>query len=124
MILLLGATGYIGQAFDRELVRRGEPFRALSRREVDYTRFDALVTFLRSLKPSLVINAAGFTGKPNVDACESQKAETLAGNTVLPLTVAQGPARRRGSRGGTCRPDASTRVRRWRGREAYGSSPT
>jgi dTDP-4-dehydrorhamnose reductase len=35
-----------------------------------------------------VINAAGYTGKPNVDACELDKAGTLAGNTLLPQTIA------------------------------------
>jgi dTDP-4-dehydrorhamnose reductase len=31
-----------------------------------------------------LINAAGYTGKPNVDACESNRAECLFGNAVLP----------------------------------------
>jgi dTDP-4-dehydrorhamnose reductase len=31
-----------------------------------------------------LINAAGYTGKPNVDACESDQAECLFGNAVLP----------------------------------------
>jgi uncharacterized protein YbjT (DUF2867 family) len=35
MILLLGGTGYIGQAFAAELQRRGLTFRSLSRRELD-----------------------------------------------------------------------------------------
>jgi dTDP-4-dehydrorhamnose reductase len=88
MILLLGASGYIGQGFARELERRGWPFIGLSRREVDYTRFDLLLEYLKARRPNLVINAAGFTGKPNVDACEAARAETLAGNTLLPLTIA------------------------------------
>ena len=88
MILLLGASGYIGQGFARELERRGRPFIGLSRREVDYTRFDLLLEYLKARQPNLVINAAGFTGKPNVDACEAARAETLAGNTLLPLTIA------------------------------------
>jgi dTDP-4-dehydrorhamnose reductase len=88
MILLLGGTGYIGAAFVREMERRGLAFRNLSRREVDYTRFDVLHGFLRDHPPEFLINCAGFTGKPNVDACESAKADTLAGNTVLPLTIA------------------------------------
>jgi len=60
----------------------------LSRKQVDYTRFDVLLEFLRANTPSFVINAAGFTGKPNVDACELDKAGTLAGNTLLPQTIA------------------------------------
>ena len=88
MILLLGASGYIGKAFARELLSRKLPFTPLSRREVDYTRFDALRNFLKTKKPEFVINAAGYTGKPNVDACENAKADTLVGNTLLPQTIA------------------------------------
>jgi len=88
MILLLGATGYIGEAFAKELGRRKAEFVALSRKQVDYTRFDVLLDFLRSKKPSFVVNAAGYTGKPNVDACELDKAGTLVGNTLLPQTIA------------------------------------
>jgi dTDP-4-dehydrorhamnose reductase len=36
-----------------------------------------------------LINCAGFTGKPNVDACELLKAECLHGNGVLPGIVRQ-----------------------------------
>jgi UDP-glucose 4,6-dehydratase len=89
MILLLGATGYIGQEFARELARRKADFIPLSRKQVDYTRFDALLKFLQAKKPALVVNAAGYTGKPNVDACELHKADTLQGNTLFPQTVAQ-----------------------------------
>ena len=88
MILLLGASGYIGQAFARELQRRKADFIPLSRRQVDYTRFDALLEFLKTNQPAFVVNAAGYTGKPNVDACELHKADTLQGNTLFPQTVA------------------------------------
>jgi dTDP-4-dehydrorhamnose reductase len=88
MILLLGATGYIGEAFAQELTRRKKDFVALSRKQVDYTRFEVLLEFLRTKKPSFVLNAAGYTGKPNVDACELDKAGTLVGNTLLPQTIA------------------------------------
>ena len=88
MILLLGASGYIGEAFARELKRRQQEFVPLSRRQVDYSRFDLLLEFLRVNKPAFVINAAGCTGKPNVDACELDQAGTLVGNTLLPQTIA------------------------------------
>ena len=80
MIILLGASGYIGQAFVAELSRRGVPFVPVSRADTDYTKFAPLLDFLRSRRPALVINAAGQAGRPNVDACEEQKAETLLGN--------------------------------------------
>ncbi|MBI4661163.1 MAG: sugar nucleotide-binding protein [Verrucomicrobia bacterium] len=88
MLILLGASGYIGQAFARELLARGTPFLAVSRKERDYTRFEPLLDLLREVKPQFLINAAGYTGKPNVDACETARAETLAGNTLLPQTIA------------------------------------
>ena len=89
MILLLGATGYIGQAFVRELQKRQQPFTVLSRASADYTHFEVLLKYLRELKTDFVVSAAGYTGKPNVDACEIAKADTLQGNTLLPLTIAQ-----------------------------------
>ena len=89
MILLLGATGYIGEAFAKGLQRRKTDFILLSRKQLDYTRFDALLEFLKAKKPAFVINAAGYTGKPNVDACELHKADTLQGNTLFLQTVAQ-----------------------------------
>jgi dTDP-4-dehydrorhamnose reductase len=89
MILLLGATGYIGQAFATELQKRNQHFVALSRTALDYTKFDLLLKHLQQTKPEFVINAAGYTGKPNVDACENAKADTLQGNTLLPQTIAQ-----------------------------------
>lgn len=89
MILLLGASGYIGTAFADELQRRKRDFVSLSRGQMDYTRFELLLDYLKSKKPEFVVNAAGYTGKPNVDACEDAKADTLAGNTLLPQTIAQ-----------------------------------
>src|SRR5450631_3418407 len=88
MILLLGATGYLGEAFVTELRRRKKEFTTLSRRQVDYMRFDVLLEWLRATRPAFVINAAGYTGKPNVDACELDKAGTLQGNALFPQTVA------------------------------------
>lgn len=89
LVILAGATGYIGQTFAEELKRRGHDFIPLSRKNVDYTRFDRLLEFLQEKKPAFLINAAGYTGKPNVDACELAKSETLAGNALLPQTIAQ-----------------------------------
>src|SRR5215831_7355259 len=87
MILLLGATGYVGRAFSAELERRQIPFTGLARAKLDYSRFEVLLDHLRRTTPELVINAAGYIGIPNVDACETAPAETLLGNTLLPQVV-------------------------------------
>ena len=89
MILLLGGTGYVGESFQRELASRGLEHRNMRRSEADYRRFDVLMGLLKALKPTFVVNCAGYTGKPNVDACEVAKADTLVGNTLLPQTIGQ-----------------------------------
>ncbi|MCF7762207.1 MAG: sugar nucleotide-binding protein [Verrucomicrobia bacterium] len=87
MILLLGATGHIGQAFGRELRRHGRCFVPLSRRTLDYTNFENLFDYVRGMKPELVINAAGYSGRPNIDDCEFNRIETFQANAVLPEVI-------------------------------------
>ena len=89
MIYLLGGSGYVGTAYQALLARKGLPFRNLRRAEVDYTQTAVLTEVLRREKPAFLINAAGYTGKPNVDACELHKAECLFGNAVLPGRIAE-----------------------------------
>jgi dTDP-4-dehydrorhamnose reductase len=89
MIYLLGGSGYVGQAYQALLTRKGLPFRNLRRAEVDYTNPVVLREALVRDRPEFLINAAGYTGKPNVDACELHKAECLFGNAVVPGLVAQ-----------------------------------
>lgn len=88
MIYLLGGSGYVGQAYQALLTQRGIPFRNLKRAELDYTNRDVLRAALLKDKPEFLINAAGYTGKPNVDACELHKYECLFGNAVLPGIIA------------------------------------
>ncbi|MEO1618802.1 MAG: sugar nucleotide-binding protein [Planctomycetota bacterium] len=94
MILLLGATGYVGGAFADALTERELPFQTISRSEVDYTDRDALIQLLADSKATFLINSAGYTGKPNVDACELHRAECLAGNAVLPGVISEACAER------------------------------
>jgi dTDP-4-dehydrorhamnose reductase len=88
MIYLLGGSGYVGTAFQALFRLKGIRYRCLRRSEVDYADRAALRDALRSDKPQFLVNAAGYTGKPNVDACEIHKAECLMGNAVLPGIVA------------------------------------
>jgi dTDP-4-dehydrorhamnose reductase len=89
MIYLLGGSGYVGQAYQQFLSKNGIAFRNIRRQELDYTNLTVLTKILRAEKPEFLINAAGYTGKPNVDACELHKSECLLGNAVLPGIVAQ-----------------------------------
>ncbi|MGD0812257.1 MAG: sugar nucleotide-binding protein [Verrucomicrobiota bacterium] len=88
MIILLGGTGYVGGQFARTLQERGIPFAAPLRSEIDYGQFAALRAYLEKIRPEFLINAAGYTGKPNVDACEQHWADTLQGNTLFPAAAA------------------------------------
>lgn len=49
---------------------------------------DALAA-LEKYNPDVVLNAAGVTGKPNVDWCEDHQMETIKGNTLLPVYIAE-----------------------------------
>jgi dTDP-4-dehydrorhamnose reductase len=89
MICLLGGSGYVGTAFRRYLDQQGFSYANLSRSEVDYTQTAELLRRLLELKPDFLINCAGYTGKPTVDACEENKAECLFGNAVLPGRIAE-----------------------------------
>lgn len=89
MILLLGATGYVGQAFSLELRQRRMSFIPLTRRAVDYTNFDVLFGYVRRMKPEFVINAAGYAPAPDLEACESAHWEVLCANALLPQTIAR-----------------------------------
>ncbi|MFT3782076.1 MAG: sugar nucleotide-binding protein [Nibricoccus sp.] len=89
MIYLLGGSGYVGQAYQALLKKKGIPYRNLRRSEVDYSNSAVLAAELKRDKPEFLINSAGYTGKPNVDACELHKHETLFGNAVLPGIVAE-----------------------------------
>lgn len=40
------------------------------------------------VKPDVVFNAAGVKGKPNVDWCEDHQLETMRGNALMPMMLA------------------------------------
>ena len=77
MILLIGGTGYVGLKFQEILSSRNIEFKNLSRSEVDYYDFKTLNDVIANAKPQFVLNAGGFTGKPNVDQCEINKSGTI-----------------------------------------------
>lgn len=54
---------------------------------------DAL-DIIDEVKPDVVLNTAGVTGKPNVDWCETNQMKTILGNTVLPILLAEACAER------------------------------
>lgn len=82
MIALLGSSGYVGGYFKALFAKEGLAWKPI--RRADLYDVDRLRTALQEAGAEWVINCAGFTGKPNVDACELQKTDCLLGNGVLP----------------------------------------
>jgi dTDP-4-dehydrorhamnose reductase len=97
MYIILGKNGYIAETIFKELKSRDLPHIALSRTDVDYTNkcdFDLylLNNFHRNIlegEDIIVVNCAGYIGKPNVDACELAKADCVEGNVLFPAMISQ-----------------------------------
>ena len=87
MFLFLGGNGYVGSAFQKHLQQMRLPFAVISRSVVDYSDETALLRLIEQQRAEFVINAAGYTGRPNVDACEVHRTECLQGNAVLPGVI-------------------------------------
>lgn len=87
-IALLGASGFFGTEFRRQIELRGDESIRIAPQSYRCLQVDTLVQSLREAAPDYLINCAGYTGKPNVDACEQHKPQCLAANAVLPGVVA------------------------------------
>ncbi len=89
MILLLGANGHVGTAYQKFFSSKNVVFKPLTRGMADFSKREILRKVLRDVKPDFVINAAGYAGRPNVDAAEDHKLDCLEANTVLPVMIAE-----------------------------------
>lgn len=107
MIVLLGATTFVGQGFARALRRRKDSFIPLSQNALDYSRFEVLFDYVRKVRPELLINAEeknngvveswsnGGTqtrqkeGGAGPSGAEATRLQMLQTNTVLPQTIAK-----------------------------------
>ena len=84
-MIILGTNGYIASSLAKLfMMTRSFDVQFVSRTEVNYLNGSILKSYLKDVNASSVINASGFTGKPNVDACETAKFNCLQGNSVLP----------------------------------------
>ncbi|WP_394824003.1 sugar nucleotide-binding protein [Pendulispora albinea] len=82
MSVLVFGAGFLGQRLAREV-----PGAKLAR--VDITDARAVAAAIEEHRPAAVLNAAGKTGKPNVDWCESHPIETYRSNVTGALTLAE-----------------------------------
>jgi len=80
-----GKTGWIGQQLVALLEKQNHIVVAAESRLEDRKQLEEEI---RAVKPNFIINAAGVTGRPNVDWCEDHKVETLRANIIGALNLA------------------------------------
>ncbi|KAL9666517.1 hypothetical protein QQ045_000851 [Rhodiola kirilowii] len=83
--LIYGRTGWIGGLLGQICAKQGIPYEYGKGRLEDRSQ---IVADIKTVKPTHVFNAAGVTGRPNVDWCESHKTETIRANVAGTLTLA------------------------------------
>ena len=91
-IFLAGSTGYLGSYYKKYLEQNKIKHFCIGRYITSSKNI--LINFLKihinqEKKPFYLINAAGFSGKPNVDGCEDHKRECLESNVILPSLLSE-----------------------------------
>jgi dTDP-4-dehydrorhamnose reductase len=84
-VYVLG-NGYIGKNLN-QLNEGHYDVTVLNKDEHQYNHPEMFINILDQHKPDYIINACGFTGKPNVDACEGEKQYCWELNVNLPVTL-------------------------------------
>ncbi|KAI3753638.1 hypothetical protein L2E82_25697 [Cichorium intybus] len=83
--LIYGKTGWIGGLLGKLCDKQGIQYVYGKGRLENRSR---ILEDIQKNKPTHVFNAAGITGRPNVDWCESHKTETIRTNVSGTLTLA------------------------------------
>jgi dTDP-4-dehydrorhamnose reductase len=91
-LLITGATGTLGRAFQRLCEVRGLPCRLVSRQEMDIASARSVADFIRQANPWAIINTAGYV---RVDDAEREPDTCFRENTTGPTVLATACAERR-----------------------------
>jgi len=83
--LLFGKNGWIGGKLIALLTEQGKTFFLAESRTYDR---ESVLKEIEAVKPTHILNAAGVTGRPNVDWCEDHREETIRSNVLGTLTIA------------------------------------
>eukprot|EP00538_Stauroneis_constricta_P013433 CAMPEP_0119546850 /NCGR_PEP_ID=MMETSP1352-20130426/1081_1 /TAXON_ID=265584 /ORGANISM="Stauroneis constricta, Strain CCMP1120" /LENGTH=341 /DNA_ID=CAMNT_0007591583 /DNA_START=56 /DNA_END=1082 /DNA_ORIENTATION=- len=86
VLIFGGKTGWIGQMMG-ELVKKEENVELFIADSRIQNR-ESVAKELDEIKPTHVLNAAGITGRPNIDWCEDHKPETMRTNVIGTLNLA------------------------------------
>lgn len=90
--LIYGRTGWIGGLLGELCKKQGIPFEYGKGRLEDRS---SLILDIQNVNPTHVFNAAGKTGRPHVDWCETHKIETICSNVIGALALADVCANKR-----------------------------
>jgi hypothetical protein len=83
--LIFGKNGWIGGKIIELLTQQGKTFFLAESRT--YNR-ESVLSEIEKYNPTHILNAAGVTGRPNVDWCEDHRLETIRSNVIGTLTIA------------------------------------
>ena len=84
-LLFGGKTGWIGGKLIELLTAQGKKFVIAESRTEDRNK---VLEEIEKVKPTHILNAAGVTGRPNVDWCEDHRMETIRANVIGVLNIA------------------------------------
>ena len=83
--LLFGKNGWIGGKLIELLKADGKTFYLADSRTQNR---ESVIAEIEKYKPTHILNAAGVTGRPNVDWCEDHRQETIRTNVIGCLNMA------------------------------------
>jgi dTDP-4-dehydrorhamnose reductase len=83
MNILIVGKGWIGKKMALALSERGHVVTICSHNQVS-AQLKGVTGLIRY---DTVVNCAGFTGTPNVDACEKDRAGTIQANSIFPIEL-------------------------------------
>jgi len=86
VLIFGGKTGWIGGMM-ADLIKKEEGIELFIAESRMQNR-EAVARELDEVKPTHVLNAAGITGRPNIDWCEDNKPETMRTNVIGTLNLA------------------------------------
>ena len=86
MILVFGASGQTGEELSLQAVKRGVPLTALPRAAADISDASAVADAIARSRPSVVVNAAGYT---KVDLAETEPDKAFGANATGPAVLAR-----------------------------------
>lgn len=84
-ILILGG-GYIGNYISSH-ENSSHEIMVLRKSDLDYSNPAVLTPFLKGSKIDWIINCSGYTGSPNIEACEDNKEACYHYNVTVPLYI-------------------------------------